>query len=125
MGHSFRVGFSTVSNIVTEVSEAIIKFMEPLPEPTTKIWKLSARGFYEKWQFPNCIGSIDGKHVTVKCPNKSGSRNFCYLKKFSIVLMAIVDPEYKCICVDVGGYGQNSDGGIFDQQLLSQQWANG
>jgi len=41
IGHSFRVGFSTVSKIFVEVSEAIIKIMGPmfLPEPTTAIWK--------------------------------------------------------------------------------------
>lgn len=78
IGHSFRVGFSTVSKIVVEVSEAIIKIMGPmfLPEPTTAIWKESSSGFYEKWQFPNCIGSIDGKHVTIKCPDNRGSKVF-------------------------------------------------
>jgi len=70
-----------------------------MPEPTEEIWTKSAQGFFEKWQFPNCIGSVDGKHVTIKCLNDSGSRNFCYLKKFSVVLMAIVDPDYKFICI--------------------------
>lgn len=123
IGHSFRVGFSTVSKIVVEVSEAIIKIMGPmfLPEPTTSIWKESSSGFYEKWQFPNCIGSIDGKHVTIKCPDNSGTRNFCYLKKFSLVLMAIVDPDYKFICVDVGGYGRNSDGGILEESVMGKR----
>jgi len=92
-----------------------------MPEPTKNIWEESARGFYEKWQFPNCIGSIDGKHVTIKSPNNSGSRNFCYLKKFSIVLMAIVDPDYKFICVDVGGYGRNSDGGILEESTMGKR----
>lgn len=92
-----------------------------MPEPTSTIWKESAHGFYEKWQFPNCIGSVDGKHVTIKCPDNSGSRNFCYLKKFSIVLMAIVDPDYKFICVDVGGYGRNSDGGILEESVMGKR----
>ncbi|CAI6355400.1 unnamed protein product [Macrosiphum euphorbiae] len=92
-----------------------------LPEPTTAIFEESSSGFYEKCQFPNCIGSIDGKHVTIKCPDNSGSRNFCYLKKFSLVLMAIVDPDYKLICVDVGGYGQNSDGGILEESAMGKR----
>jgi len=123
IGHSFRVGFSTVSKIIVEVCEAIIKIMGPMfmPEPTTAIWEASARGFYEKWQFPNCIGSVDGKHVTIKCPDNSGSRNFCYLKKFSVVLMAIVDPDYKFICIDVGGYGRNSDGGILEESVMGKR----
>ncbi|CAH2000928.1 unnamed protein product [Acanthoscelides obtectus] len=28
--------------------------------------------------------------------------------------MAIVGPDYKFICVDIGGFGKNSDGGIFE-----------
>nr|XP_022902634.1 protein ALP1-like [Onthophagus taurus]XP_022911228.1 protein ALP1-like [Onthophagus taurus] len=93
-----------------------------LPEPTTEIWEQSAKGFREKWQFPNCIGAIDGRHVTIKCPNRTGSNYFCYLNKFSIVLMAIVDPYYKFICVDIGGFGKNSDGGIFEASNMGQRF---
>ncbi|CAH1992503.1 unnamed protein product [Acanthoscelides obtectus] len=47
-----------------------------------------AEEFENRWGFPNCIGSVDGKHVTVKRPNNSGSNYWCYLHKYSIVLMA-------------------------------------
>lgn len=124
IGHSYRVGFSTVGLIVKEVCEAICKRMEPLflPVPTKEIWESSAEQYSRLWQFPNCIGSIDGKHVTIKCPRKTGSNHFCYLKKFSIVLMAIVSADYKFICVDIGGYGKNSDGGIFDNSNMGQRF---
>lgn len=114
IGHSFRVGFSTVGAIIEEVCNAIIKRLQPLylPEPSEEIWAQSAACFYNRWQFPNCVGSIDGKHVTIKCPGKSGSTYFCYKYKFSIVLLSIVGPDYKFLCVDVGGYGKSSDGGI-------------
>lgn len=73
-------------------------------EPTLEDWEVSISGFHDKWQFPNCCGSIDGKHVTVKCPDKTGSNYFSYLKRFSFVLLAIVGPDYKFIAIDVGGY---------------------
>lgn len=116
IGYSFRVGFSTVSAIVTEVCEAICANLQNiyLPEPITKIWKKSEKGFRNLWLFPIRIGSVDGKHVTIKCPNKTGSNYWCYLNKFSIVLLAIVGPDYKFISVDIGGFGKNSDGGIFE-----------
>lgn len=116
IGYSFRVGFSTVSAIVTEVCEAICANLQNiyLPEPITKIWKTSEKGFRNLWLFPIRIGSVDGKHVTIKCPNKTGSNYWCYLNKFSIVLLAIVGPDYKFISVDIGGFGKNSDGGIFE-----------
>ena len=93
-----------------------------MPEPTEDIWKESAEKFNNMWQFPNCIGSIDGKHVTVKCPPRTGSQHFCYLKKFSVVLMAIVGADYKFLCVDIGGYGKNSDGGIFEGSAMGKKF---
>ena len=112
---------------MTEVCRAICVKMECiyLPEPTMEIWKQSAVGFKNMWQFPNCVGSIDGKHVTIKCPDKTGSNHFCYLKKFSIVLMAIVGPDYRFICVDIGGFGKNSDGGIFEVSNMGQRFEAG
>ncbi|CAH2001102.1 unnamed protein product [Acanthoscelides obtectus] len=93
-----------------------------LPEPTENIWKKCAEEFENRWGFPNCIGSVDGKHVTIKRPNNSGSNYWCYLHKYSIVLMAIVGPDYKFICVDIGGFGKNSDGGIFETSNMGKRF---
>lgn len=127
IGHSFRIGFSTVASIIEEVCEAIWKRLQPIymPEPTAEIWEKSISGYKNVWQFPNCLGSIDGKHVTIRCPQNSGSNYFSYLKKFSIVLMAIVDPEYKFIAIDVGGFGKNSDGGIFQASAMGRRFLEG
>lgn len=127
IGHSFRMGFSTVAKIVYEVCEAICNRMQDsyMPEPTEEIWRNSAEKYETMWGFPNCIGSIDEKHVTIKCPNKSGSNYFCYLKKFSIVLMAIVGADYRFICVDIGAYGKNSDSGIFDASNIGKRFETG
>lgn len=96
-----------------------------MKHPTEDMWKLTSEEFYELWQFPNCIGSIDGKHVTIVCPRNSGSNYFCYLKKFSLVLLAIVGPQYNFLCIDVGGYGKNSDGGIFENSVMGRKICNG
>lgn len=34
--------------------------------------------------------------------------------------MAIVDANYKFICVDIGAYGKNSDGGIFSNSTIGK-----
>ena len=65
------------------------------------------------WQFPNCIGAADGKDIAIIHPSDSGS-DFCNYKGFfSIVLLAIVDYEYKFIFADVGCQGRISDGGVY------------
>lgn len=62
-----------------------------------------------------CFGAIDGKHISLQAPILSGSEYFNYKGFFSIVLMAVVDANYKFIFADVGCQGRISDGGIFDQ----------
>lgn len=81
-------------------------------------WKQIMDGFYNKWNFPHCVGAIDGKHVNIKCPKNTGSLYFNYKQHFSIVLLALVDDNYNFTCIDVGSYGSRSDGGIFSKSSL-------
>nr|CAI5829821.1 unnamed protein product [Callosobruchus analis] len=39
--------------------------------------------------------------------------------------MAIVGPEYTFLCVDIGGYGKNSDGRIFEESNMGRRFAAG
>lgn len=111
---SYRISKSTVSTIVIEVCKAIWNNLNKkhLPTPTIEKLKIIEKEFYQLWNYPNYIGSIDGKHIRVRCPKNFGSMFFNYKLYYSIVLMAIADPNYKFIMVDVGGYGKDSDGGI-------------
>jgi len=89
---------------------------------TKKSWDKIAQQFYSKWNIPNCVGAVDGKHVSVFCPKNSGSLYFNYKGTFSIVLMAVVDADYKYIMADIGAYGHNSDGGIFANSNFGKLW---
>ena len=87
---------------------------------STDEWLEISNDFYTMWQFPNCLGAIDGKHVVVRSPPNTGSLHYNHKGTFSVVLMALVDGNAKFRYIDVGAYGRNSDGGIFKSSSLGQ-----
>uniref|UniRef100_A0A3B3IFX3 DDE Tnp4 domain-containing protein n=1 Tax=Oryzias latipes TaxID=8090 RepID=A0A3B3IFX3_ORYLA len=85
---------------------------EHLPLPTEEMWRSTARRFHERWNFPNCLGAMDGKRIFIQAPANSGSLYFNY-------------KDYRFLVVDVGSYGSNSDGGIFANFVLGKALRDG
>uniref|UniRef100_A0A3P9HU25 DDE Tnp4 domain-containing protein n=1 Tax=Oryzias latipes TaxID=8090 RepID=A0A3P9HU25_ORYLA len=112
---SFRLGVSTVASIVRETCDALWDCLrdEHLPVPTEEMWRSTARRFHQRWNFPNCLGAMDGKHIH---PGPC---------TFSVVLLALVDADYRFLVVDVGSYGSKSDGGIFANSGLGKALRDG
>jgi len=82
-----------VYKIIPETCDAIIKVLQPiyLPPMTREDWRNVADGFYAKWNFPNCIGALDGKHVRIQAPKtqalcSSITRNFSQLFSWQVVM---------------------------------------
>ena len=81
---------------------------------TQREWKEVTQLFEFKWNFPNYVGAIDGKHVMMQAPARAGSTFFNYKGTHSFCfLMAIANSDYEFIVVDIGEGGKQSDGGIF------------
>uniref|UniRef100_A0A673GI29 DDE Tnp4 domain-containing protein n=1 Tax=Sinocyclocheilus rhinocerous TaxID=307959 RepID=A0A673GI29_9TELE len=120
---SYRVGTSTVATIVDEVTKVIwdVLVNEYMPVPATQNWVEIAKEFQERWNFPNCIGAIDGKLVVLQAPPNSGSLYFNYKGTHSIVRLALVDAHYLFRVIDVGAFGRNSDGGVFSCSSLGKR----
>lgn len=120
------MGYATVWMIVHEVCAAIWKYLRPIvmPKPTTESWVKIEDDFRRLWNYPNCIGAIDGKHVNIRAPWNSGSLYYNYKKFFSTVLLAITDAKYKFIVVDIGPFGRNNDSGILSSSKFGQLLQN-
>ncbi|XP_036325422.1 putative nuclease HARBI1 [Rhagoletis pomonella] len=64
----------SLGRIVIETCEAIISCLSNyirVPQSEEE-WKAIADRFSDDWNFPNCIGAIDGKHIAIKKPPASG-----------------------------------------------------
>ena len=72
---SFRVGAATVCQSVRGTRIAIwnVLMEEYVRPPATEAnWKSISAKFYELWNFTNCLGAIDGKHMVIQAPDRSG-----------------------------------------------------
>ena len=63
LSFNYRIGRSTVCQILDEVPEKIWEALSPLSvaQPNTpEKWKRLADDFWNLWGFPLCLGAIDG-----------------------------------------------------------------
>ena len=120
----FRIGERAISYIIEEVTEAIVRYLgkEHIKTPSNlEEWLKISEAFQSRWNFPNCLGAIDGKHIQIRPPPGMGSEYFNYKKTFSIILLAIAGPNYECIYADVGSNGRMNDSGVWNSSDLSRK----
>ena len=128
LSYSYRVGRSTISNIVRETCKVIYDGLAPtyLKAPSlADDWLAISKEFEEVWNMPHVIGAIDGKHVRIQCPKKSGTLYHNYKGFFSLVIMAVCDARYCFSLVDVGHYGSNNDSGILQNSKIGRMFSEG
>ncbi|XP_017772719.1 PREDICTED: putative nuclease HARBI1 [Nicrophorus vespilloides] len=116
---AFRVGKATVCQVYRETCQVMWDVLQPiyLPLPSEEQWEEISLDFYTKWQIPNCVGAVDGKHISVRAPNRSSS---AYRKDLSIFVFGICDSKNDFTYVDVSAYDSQSDGGVLKESSFGQ-----
>ena len=121
---SYRISPTALSRIIFETCEAIWDELVNngyMNFPKSEVeWENVAKEFQVLWDFPNCLGAIDGKHIMMQAPNNSGSYYFNYKKLFSVVLLGVCDSKYRFTLVDIGQAGRISDGGVFSASNIGE-----
>lgn len=61
------IGKKTVSVIIKETTKLLWEVLQPLVlQPSSKEkWEDISLSFYRRWNMPNCLGAVDGKHVAL------------------------------------------------------------
>ncbi|KAG7156527.1 antagonist of life heterochromatin protein 1-like 2 [Homarus americanus] len=117
----YRINHNSISSIIPEVCRALYTALKGtyLKLPTTSDeWQDVASTFYTLWNFPMCIGALDRKRFLVTKQPNSGSEYCTYKSHHSIIMLALVDANYKFLSVDIGAQGLASDAGDWDKCTL-------
>lgn len=106
----YRIGYSTIYVIIKETCTVLVDVLKPrhLAAPDEHKWLEIADEYYERYNFPNCLGAIDGKQIQIKKPDNSGSLFRNYNKYDSIVLLAACDAKCRFTWYNIGDFGKFS-----------------
>lgn len=75
LSFSFRISQSYITRIIQLVLKSLSTHLTPvllLKPPLKEDLIRIAHEFWHKWNFPNCVGAIDGKHIRIFSPKKRG-----------------------------------------------------
>jgi DDE superfamily endonuclease len=116
----FGIGLSTVHSIHHSFTEAIIyKYRQIVKFPTTdQEFQRTASEFATLWDYPFCIGALDGCHIPCS-PKKTDAVDYYNFKGwYSTVLFAVCDARYRFTYFKIGSPGRVNDGFIFRHSNL-------
>ncbi|KAK3920137.1 Protein ALP1-like [Frankliniella fusca] len=126
LSYLFRLSNQAISKIVTETTSVIWYALKPIvfEEINEDFWRRKAAEFEAMWQFPMCVGAIDGKHCSFQKFPMRGSEFYNYKGTNSIILFAVADAQYKFIVADAGAKGREGDSGVFDRSTFGELFYN-
>ena len=98
---SYRISQTSTGSVIKETTGATWNVFSEKgylqPPQSTKDLENICRRFKNRWNFPYCVGALDGKHVVIQAHAKSGSFFFNYKKSFRSVLLGLCDASYQLL----------------------------
>ena len=82
------------------------------PPSNVNDWLNITNDLGDCWNLLHVVGAIDGKHIQIQYPSKTGTLYHNYKGFLSIVLLAACNAKYSFTLVDMGHYGSNNNNGI-------------
>lgn len=94
LSFSFRISQSYITRIIQLVLKSLSTRLTPvlLKPPSKEDLVRIAHNFWNKWNFPNCFGAIDGKYIRIFSPKKNGSLFFNYKDFFPLFSLRLWTP---------------------------------
>ena len=127
ISHLFGVGLSSACIIVHEVCKAIVDVLlaKYIKIPSGNQALEVVKGFEDRWDFPQCFGSIDGSHIPI-LPPANDARDYYNRKGFhSVVIQALVDHQHRFMNVNVGWPGSVHDARILSNSEVFEKGESG
>ncbi|CAF2068136.1 unnamed protein product [Rotaria magnacalcarata] len=121
IGHLFGIGKSTAGEILHEFCATVVDsfFYRLVKFPVTnEEIKRTVDGFLNKFDYPMCLGALDGTHISIKPPQGLELDYYNYKKFHSIIMLATVDSNLLFTYVNVGAPGRCNDAYVYSKCQL-------
>ena len=120
IGDKFGVGASTACIKVNEAMKLLVSSkMHIISKIQRGInFKRIINGFQRKWNFPQCLGAIDGTHIPIKAPLVHHADYYNRKCFHSVILQGVCDSQ--CCFTDVfaGWPGRAHDSRVFGRSQI-------
>lgn len=81
---TYRISKQAFGGIIDDVCDAlVVALKDEMPSLSNNDWIRVSNEFHCKWNFPNCLGAVDGKHIRIRCSKNARSLFFNYKVKSS------------------------------------------
>ncbi|CAF3068258.1 unnamed protein product [Rotaria sp. Silwood2] len=121
IGHLFGIGKSSAAYVLHDFCSVIVEiYFYRLIKFPTRHYEIreTTSAFLTKYNYPMCLGAIDGTHIAVEPPIGEETDYYNYKKHHSIILLAVVESNLKFTYVNVGAPGRCNDAFVYGRSTL-------